>query len=382
MVMIENQYAQILAVFFVGISGGMLFATPQAHPKIDKIFHHQAKPDALELGKIVLYFSALPEVKVITAPNKNGLHTVKFLLPGAQMTSAAQDMLNRCTKDLGMPYRMSLTQDANGMVLALSYDPDKVTSAYESFTAIDLHKGLVFRLYNKELLDTLNAQKNPVMLRMAHAKPSVVIDFGHGGSDSGTVGLHGLKEKDVVMDVGLLLTKLLRDKGFDVLLTRDSDATCALDERTTFANCNDADIFVSIHANSASKATASGIETFCLSPDLLKTGVSFVDSASKHSISCMLASQCKKSMQLAEHVHVSTLHKAKKKHIAVVNRGIKHDVAQVLLGTSMPAILIELGFLSNPVEAQLLNAMSYKQLLAQGICNGIVEFIRPSDCRA
>lgn len=157
-----------------------------------------------------------------------------------------------------------------------------------------------------------------------------------------------------------------------MFLTRSADTDIPLDMRTTFANnFRSADIFVSIHANNGNDQ-AQGIETFCLTPQLFKKYGAY---AHVSNATDPLANKYNDSKKLAHSLHTSVVDSAKKKH-NVVDRHIKHSVAQVLLGSNMPAALIELGFLSNKREAFLLNDASYRTMLAQGICAGISDYFK------
>ena len=170
----------------------------------------------------------------------------------------------------------------------------------------------------------------------------VCIDAGHGGYDSGAVG-NGIKEKDVVLKVVKRIGRLLGDRGISIMYTRISDIYVGLKERCQIANSLNADLFVSVHINSAASEQASGTETLCYNKN-----------------------------RLAEFIQKHLLSKLKLK-----DRGIKErkDLA-VLNGTLMTAVLCELAFLSNKAEAEFIKTEKFIDLAAEAIVCGICEYFR------
>jgi N-acetylmuramoyl-L-alanine amidase len=206
-------------------------------------------------------------------------------------------------------------------------------------------------------------------------KPLIIIDPGHGGKDSGTVGFFGVPEKDITLAVADKVIKTLKDKGFSAMLTRDKDAFVALDERTVLANnCKQPCIFISLHGNYASNNKISGIETYCLKKDLFKqddacvrTCIDVVDTYKE--------SLCKEGQRLAQMVHGSILKEVRKIDARVNDRTVKHAVSQVLMGVTMPSILVEMDFLSNESQAKLLARADYQQAIADGIMQGVLQYL-------
>lgn len=216
----------------------------------------------------------------------------------------------------------------------------------------------------------------------------IVIDPGHGGDDTGAVGPRGLEEKDVTLSVAMKLSRILKEKlGCRVLLTRDSDVFVPLEERTAFANRNGADLFISIHANAAPSKEAKGVETFFLSfestdedarrvaafenailkedknrgagqDDLKEILMDLVQTESHH-----------ESSVLAEAVHTSMLNIT-----GYEDRGVKQAPFVVLIGAAMPAILVEVGFISNPAEEKKLSSEKVHSKIADSIAKGVAEF--------
>jgi len=159
-----------------------------------------------------------------------------------------------------------------------------------------------------------------------------------------------------------------------VYMTRTTDCTRALDERTTYANNYNADLFISIHANYAPNGSAEGIETFCFKPDLLQIKYPLHDGISAQTVQHMIDHRYAQSEQLAHIVHKHVL-QGVQQQVPVRDRLVKHAVSQVLLGAHMPAILVEVGFLSNEQEAKRLADNQYVAQLAYGMCKGVCAYL-------
>jgi N-acetylmuramoyl-L-alanine amidase len=218
----------------------------------------------------------------------------------------------------------------------------------------------------------------------------IVVDPGHGGHDPGAVGADGLKEKDVVLSIGLKLAKLLKEQlNLDVVMTRSTDVFIPLEERTAIANKVNADLFVSVHANASLNKSASGIETYYL--NLAKTDKAARVAARENNTSLekvgllqtilfdlMANYKINDSARLAEEVQ-KTLHgKLSKKYDGIKNLGVKQGPFYVLVGATMPSILVETAFLSNEHEAELLKDSDYQDSAAAGILEGIRGYIKDS----
>jgi N-acetylmuramoyl-L-alanine amidase len=214
----------------------------------------------------------------------------------------------------------------------------------------------------------------------------VVIDAGHGGKDPGAIGPSGLTEKDVVLDIARRLRDLLQqDPQWRVTLTRDSDVFIPLEERTAIGNAKDADLFVSIHANSAERPEASGIETYFLdfaSDDQSirvaarenATTVSKVSDLQRILRDLKMTSKRNESSLLAGSVQqalVQTPNGGKNGR----DLGVKHAPFLVLMGAEMPSILVETGFISNPGEERKLGDPRYRAQAARAIFEGIKEYL-------
>jgi len=215
----------------------------------------------------------------------------------------------------------------------------------------------------------------------------IVVDPGHGGHDPGAVGLSGLQEKDVVLSIGLKLRdKLKEELGLDVVMTRSTDVFIPLEERTAIANKVNADLFISIHANAAPNRNAAGIETYYL--NLAKTekvaqlaakenGTSLEKVSTLQAILFDLMANYKlnDSAHLAEEVQRHLHTTLKGTYQETKNLGVKQGPFYVLVGASMPSILVETAFISNSAEEAHLKDPAFHDLAADGILDGVQGYI-------
>lgn len=216
---------------------------------------------------------------------------------------------------------------------------------------------------------------------------TVVIDPGHGGKDPGCVA-GGLREKDITLDLAKRVAKRLRDQlGCRVILTRDSDRTLSLEERTAIANTNDADLFVSIHVNAAPSQKLSGLETYFL--NLASDEQSMMVAARENATTTrtigdlqvilndlMLNSKINESNRMARDLHAGLVRRIRAKRADVRDLGVKQAPFYVLIGARMPSVLVEVGFITNPTERKLLATSAYRQHLADGIADGVISYAR------
>jgi N-acetylmuramoyl-L-alanine amidase len=207
----------------------------------------------------------------------------------------------------------------------------------------------------------------------------IVIDPGHGGHDTGTIGPNGLEEKDLVLDVGRRLGKLLETRlGAQVVYTRKGDSFIPLETRTAIANQARADLFVSIHANSSYDPDARGIETYYLnftsSPEALEVAAR-ENAVSEKSIyelqdlvkKIALKEKIEESREFAGDVQESLHTGLAAKSPAIRDRGVKKAPFIVLIGANMPSILAEISFVSNPVDEHRLATSEYRQRNAESL---------------
>jgi len=366
------KYNMILILSMISISS----YAASSRCTLKKVFHHRAdmqKKNSLEMGSVVLYCDQYPEIEHETLVMKNGHKQVRYFIPDVSVDRAANPIIASFNR-INMPsYSARIATDAKrqGVMLTIEYDPNLIVVSYDMFQAITNDKGIIFRLYNHALLKALKA-KEATMLKVSYAQPTVIIDCGHGGSDKGACGVSKCPEKDVVLCIGKELEGLLVAAGFHVCMIREEDIFVPLDERTSQANVlSSPALFISLHANFSPRSTVSGIETYCLAPSLfdhkLATSLDVLISPLHDELYHL-------SESFAQTVHQSLLAAVHKKYPDVIDRNIRHAVAQVLVGASMPATLVELGFLSHETEAQRMNDPAYQKLLAQGLFRGIKEF--------
>ncbi len=216
---------------------------------------------------------------------------------------------------------------------------------------------------------------------------TVVLDPGHGGSDPGCIGLSGLEEKTITLDVALMLKKLLVEKaGLKVIMARESDILVPLEARTVIANQKRADLFVSIHVNAHRDRRREGIETFYLNfspdPGVIETAAA-ENSASTKNMGHMKDiiqkivqnSKIYESRDLAERIQKELLKSLSLVNPDVKNLGVKGGPFYVLIGSEMPSVLVEISHLSNPSEEARLKTERYRELAARGIYGGIMDYI-------
>ncbi len=215
----------------------------------------------------------------------------------------------------------------------------------------------------------------------------IVIDPGHGGHDTGTIGPDGLEEKDLVLEVGRRLGKLLETRlGAEVVYTRKDDTFIPLETRTAIANQQRADLFISIHANSSRDPAARGVETYYLnftsSPDALEVAAR-ENAVSEKSIfelgdlvkKIALKEKIEESREFASDVQESLHHGLAAKSPAIRNRGVKKAPFIVLIGANMPSILAEISFVSNPTDEHRLQTSEYRQKVAESLYRGIAKYV-------
>jgi N-acetylmuramoyl-L-alanine amidase len=213
----------------------------------------------------------------------------------------------------------------------------------------------------------------------------IVIDPGHGGHDPGTPA-KGLTEAQLTLDVALRLEKLLqKDPGIEVVLTRRTDVYVPLEERTAIANRSNADLFLSIHANSSNNSTARGIETYFLSfassPDAEAIAARENSASEKemHQLpdiikAISLNNKLDESRDLANMVQESMVSTLRKTNRDVRSRGVKKAPFVVLIGASMPSVLAEISFITNKQELSLLKTSSYKERIAQALYGAVLRY--------
>jgi N-acetylmuramoyl-L-alanine amidase len=216
----------------------------------------------------------------------------------------------------------------------------------------------------------------------------IVIDAGHGGHDTGTIGPHGLMEKDLCLDVALKLGKEIEEKlpGAEVIYTRKDDTFIPLEQRTAIANEAKADLFISVHANSSHDQAARGIETYYLN---FATSAESMEVASRenalsqeslHDLQDIIKQiarneKVEESKELANDIQDSLTHRLQLVNQNERNRGVKKAPFVVLIGANMPSVLSEISFISNPNDEKLLRKTDQRQRVADGLYRGIASYL-------
>jgi N-acetylmuramoyl-L-alanine amidase len=214
----------------------------------------------------------------------------------------------------------------------------------------------------------------------------VVIDAGHGGHDTGTIGPHGLMEKDLVLDVALRLGKMIsRQLGAEVVYTRSEDVFIPLEDRTKIANDEKADLFISIHANSSPEPSATGVETYYFNLTADKSALDLAtreNATSASSISdlndllhkAVLKTKADESREFAQKVQSSLWGSSMRMNNRSRDRGVRQAPFVVLIGATMPSILAEIGFVSNPHDEKLFNRVDQRTKVAEALFKGISQY--------
>jgi N-acetylmuramoyl-L-alanine amidase len=217
----------------------------------------------------------------------------------------------------------------------------------------------------------------------------IVVDAGHGGHDTGTIGPTGLMEKDICLDVALRLGKIIHQRlpGAEVVYTRSDDTFIPLEERTRVANESKADLFISIHANSSHDHAARGIETYYLnlkgSPDAMEVAARENATAQEsiHDLEDIVkkiarSEKIDESREFAADIQESLAKRIQKMNRTVKDRGVRKAPFVVLVGADMPSILTEISFLSNPADEQLLKKPEHRQRVAEGLYQGVANYLQ------
>jgi N-acetylmuramoyl-L-alanine amidase/putative methionine-R-sulfoxide reductase with GAF domain len=232
----------------------------------------------------------------------------------------------------------------------------------------------------------------PATSQESQARPHVpklriVIDAGHGGWDLGTVGKDGLLEKNLVLDVAQILGNLLESKlGCEVIFTRKDDNYVPLEQRAEIANRAQADLFISVHANYSSLATARGVETYYssfFSPPEARE-IEYRENATATAVSQAklsgraLKEKVDESRKLASSVQHALFGALASQTTGIRNRGVREASFVVLTGTEMPSILAEISFVSSPADEARLQSAAYRQQIAEALFKGIEKFAATS----
>ncbi|CAN5792922.1 hypothetical protein BH18ACI5_BH18ACI5_11420 [soil metagenome] len=231
------------------------------------------------------------------------------------------------------------------------------------------------------------AQEAPPLLELTPSGGlrSVVIDAGHGGAEEGARGPDGINEKAVTMSVARRLKAALEARlGVRVILTRDGDTAVALDQRASVANNNKADLFISLHANASVRPAVAGAEVFYLSLDEYGEEALRASTAPRETLPVLGGGSRDIEVvewQFAQARHISqsaalarNVESALRARVAMSPRALQQAPFRVLVGANMPAVLVEMGFLSNPAQARQLASDQYQNTIVEALVDAIVRF--------
>ncbi len=302
--------------------------------------------------------------------------------------SETQQNVTRVVVDLARPVEFSVGQLANpdrlvvelkqqGRPLAESPKPPSAPPQVEAPKPIDERVALPAR--------TAQTGSSSLVRALGLKLGRVVLDPGHGGHDTGTIGPSGLLEKDVVLDVALRLGMLIEERmGAEVIYTRRDDSFVPLDQRTALANEKQADLFLSIHANAGSPSV-SGPETYYL--NLSNTAADLAVAAREnatsertiHELQTMIEQIARKdkadeSREFATRMQAAMYKDMRKANSRITDRGVRRAPFVVLIGAAMPSVLSEIDFLSNPRDERLLKREDYRQRLAEALYKGLSQY--------
>lgn len=285
------------------------------------------------------------------------------------------------------------------VITVTQYNPKTVRVVLSSFKEFKLlkeldNKNLTLGFYQAEnqIVNKKTTQNSNKTLNINYKSGKlIVIDAGHGGKDSGALSdkKGSLKEKDIVLSAALKLGNELKKRGYRVLYTRSSDKFINLRDRTKYANDKRADLFISIHANAAPNAakakSSEGLETFFLSPARSERSKKAAEKEnqgdfeemnyfSKQSVLNFLnREKIVASNKLAIDVQKNILTQTRKKY-RIVDGGVREAPFWVLVGAQMPAILIEIGYITHPSEGKRIASKSFQDLLVKGIADGVESY--------
>ena len=284
-------------------------------------------------------------------------------------------------------YQLSskVIKDKNDYFLPIDSFFNIINSLSKDFSAVLSSQSISFS--TKKITMTPNKKVDLSNEKQKWEFKTIVIDAGHGGKDPGAVGYRGTKEKDIALDVAKRLEKKLsKNLNVKIVMTRDEDIFLRLSERTKIANENNGSLFISIHTNAAEDRRASGFETFLIGPNkneaavrvaarenavLELEGISGQKLTNEDLIKATIAQSAfaSKSEQFASMVQDEI-----KKRVQSKDRGVKQAGFYVLMGASMPNVLVELGFISNPSEEKKLRSPQYRDQLATAIYRAVEQY--------
>jgi N-acetylmuramoyl-L-alanine amidase len=304
----------------------------------------------------------------------------------AKADTARTAALNAGTAKIEPP-KVQVPELASNRVASSGLDTKLVASHDSDAVAVDTPapaKRAVTSPADTALPAKRNATGDRSMIRVLGLKVGrIVLDAGHGGHDTGTVGPEGLREKDLVLDVTKRLGALIEDRmGSEVVYTRSDDTFIPLERRTEIANEAKADLFLSVHANSSPIRTAAGVETYYLSFTTSKTALDLAareNAASNETVydlhdvlqKIALNDKVDESRDFAARVQTALFALSAKNNKAAKDRGVRKAPFVVLIGANMPSVLAEIGFISNAHDESTMKKAEYRERIAEALYKGV-----------
>lgn len=306
----------------------------------------------------------------------------------------------RIVLDAAQSFETYVSVLSNKVIISLDKQPILTQKKLAPPTPSSAANAPVVEKENKSVLTPLPTTKNSVVSKntASNSKPlsksskrnkTIVIDAGHGGKDAGAIGYKQRMEKHLVLEMALELGKELKERGYKVYYTRQKDVFINLRDRTKLANDKNADIFISLHANAApndaKKLSMKGLETFFLSPDRSErsknvaalenqSDMEEMDYYSKETfLNVFNREKIVLSNKAAIDIQSNMLKNVKRKY-DVDDGGVREAPFWVLVGATMPSILIEVGYITNPDESDRLFNPHYQKILIEGISDGIDQY--------
>jgi N-acetylmuramoyl-L-alanine amidase len=374
--------------------------TPAPVAKMPEPGKH-AGPVATAAIKPAVPGATLEDVRLRSYPTFTRVVVETSALVGHRVEAVTPKELRIRLTSLSTPHRIEAIRD--GLIEAVQVEPvDRDAVLRISFAGTSLEPKTSTLSDPPRLLFDFRRAPEPSPRATASAPGplrTLVLDAGHGGHDSGAVGPGGLMEKDLVLDVTRRVANLVEAHmpGIKVLLSRKGDYFVPLRERTSFANRERADLFVSIHANAHREAASEGVETYFLSSEATDNAARQVAAAENsvvqlerpsgrgsrtEAVKAILWDLAQSEFQQESSRLAEVVQDSMTQSLSIPNRGVKQAGFYVLGGAAMPAVLVEIGFVTNPKEERKLKESKYRDDMARAIFAGIAEYKQDLDRRA
>ena len=294
---------------------------------------NQVMKNNMTLADVTFIFD--DAIVVNQQPLKNEKHkeAIRFFVPNA-VTSLAQGDIIKENNQLYTVAMRSINHPMAGIQYDITYNPEKVSFKHDIYQRVNHKYKLVFHFYDKKLRDSMQLSSEIPMIIQAAVKPSIVIDYGHGGADTGVIGCNALPEKTICLAVGQKITDLLKKKGFLVTVVRDIDTDVSMERRIQLIHDIAPHMVLSIHANAAHNPLANGIETYYFDHWACKKHGHDTTEIPVNIYQQKIASYSK---QLALCVQKNIIAIVQQQYTTVRDRHIKPEALQLLMGANTPS---------------------------------------------